>query len=286
MNKTSKILNAFFAMLLIVVLSPVWIIITMLLYIQQNGHPFYIQTRGMILDSNLIDVIKFRTINPESVKDDSESGKIDIFKKEKLKKGISHFAGWLRKSGLDELPQLINIVKGDMSFIGPRPLMIPDLEAMKIDYPKHYSLRKNVKRKPGITGLWQVFGDREKGIDDFIGLELFYEKEVSVFLRIKIVVATLFLLVFASNSDAILNNKKNKISQTVIERLFKKAAQKKLAIFSNTTSEGKLEITEDESPYYRVTLPSDWWEKSDYHKEKRSNLKKINFDEKNDSKSA
>ncbi len=87
-----------------------------------------------------------------------------IFFKPELGKNVSKLGLFLRRTGLDEIPQLINVIKGDMSFIGPRPLSFDDLAVIKKNYPGLYKLRAQLNIKPGITGYWQVFGNRELGV--------------------------------------------------------------------------------------------------------------------------
>lgn len=93
---------------------------------------------------------------------------------------------WLRKSSLDELPQIINVLKGEMSLVGPRPEMPFIVET----YNKEQLERLSVK--PGITGLWQLAGDRDKPIHQNMSYDLYYIQNMSFFLDLAILVNTLF----------------------------------------------------------------------------------------------
>jgi exopolysaccharide biosynthesis polyprenyl glycosylphosphotransferase len=91
----------------------------------------------------------------------------------------------LRKTSLDELPQLINVLRGDMSLVGPRPPLAYEVEQYK---PWHY--RRVLEAKPGITGLWQVSGRSRTTFDDMVRLDLRYAKNPSAWTDIKILLAT------------------------------------------------------------------------------------------------
>jgi lipopolysaccharide/colanic/teichoic acid biosynthesis glycosyltransferase len=91
----------------------------------------------------------------------------------------------LRKSSLDELPQLWNVLRGDMSLVGPRPPLSYEVEQYK---PWHY--RRVLEAKPGITGLWQVSGRSRTNFDDMVRLDLRYAKNPSAWMDIKILLAT------------------------------------------------------------------------------------------------
>ena len=108
----------------------------------------------------------------------------------------------LRKTGLDELPQLINVLKGDMSFVGPRPFSLSDLEIIKNEYPEIYNERVSFNTKPGITGLWQIEGNREEGIRNLIFLEKEYESKKSFLYDLSLVVKTIPVVFLANHSDA------------------------------------------------------------------------------------
>jgi lipopolysaccharide/colanic/teichoic acid biosynthesis glycosyltransferase len=96
---------------------------------------------------------------------------------------------YLRKTSFDELPQIFNIIKGDMSFVGPRPEM-PFIAA---EYNELH--RERLKVLPGITGLWQLSGDRKKAIHENMDYDLYYIRNMSFFLDIAILIET-FLFAF------------------------------------------------------------------------------------------
>ena len=104
---------------------------------------------------------------------------------------------------MDELPQLINVLKGEMNFIGPRPLSFYDLEILFNTNPHTYLFRHNIDIKPGITGHWQVFGNRNEGLTNLLAHELFYKNNKSVKLNISIIFNTFRIIILGRHSDAI-----------------------------------------------------------------------------------
>ena len=98
---------------------------------------------------------------------------------------VTRVGKFLRRTSLDELPQLINVLKGEMSLVGPRPPIPYELEAYRI-----WHRRRVLEAKPGITGLWQVNGRSRLKFDDMVRLDLQYAKKWSLWLDIKILLQT------------------------------------------------------------------------------------------------
>ena len=98
---------------------------------------------------------------------------------------ITRVGKFLRKTSLDELPQIFNVLKGEMSFVGPRPEM-PFIVATYNDIH-----RERLRVKPGITGLWQLSGDRKKAIHENMDYDIYYMRNMSLFLDMAILVETL-----------------------------------------------------------------------------------------------
>jgi len=195
--------DIFFSGILILITLPVQLIISLILFFSLRENPIFFQTRGLTKEKFRFTLIKFKTIKSSAVNPELHHSPKDIFLIPSLALNLNAFEKWLRKTGLDELPQIYNVLFGQMSFIGPRPLMILDLEIMKSEYPNYYELRQKINCKPGITGTWQVIGNRYKGIENLISLDLFYSRNISFKLDLRIVIATVFVVLFAKNSDAI-----------------------------------------------------------------------------------
>ena len=197
-----SIIDLFLGIIVLLIAFPFMIVIALILIIIFRTLPFIIQKRGITEENQVFNIYKFKTIKPNS--ENNIRRDRNILYKSQLLDYIPAFCRWLRKSGLDELPQLINVIKREMSLIGPRPLMVSDLNILRDKYPEYYRKRQAITVKPGITGLWQVYGDRRRGIENLINFDIEYNEKVSVSLDIEIFLATLPLLFRGKHSDAII----------------------------------------------------------------------------------
>ena len=172
-----RLFDIIFSLSLILLLFPIMILIFLLVWVT-IGFPIFIQKRPG-LNNKIFTLYKFKTLYDNS-KNISE------------KKRQSVFGNFLRKTGLDELPQLLNILKNNMSFVGPRPLLVEYLKK----YSKYEKKRHLVK--PGVTGLAQINPDPSgiKSWNKSIKLDIFYVNNISFFLDIQILFKTLILVLF------------------------------------------------------------------------------------------
>lgn len=155
------------ALVLVVITSPLLIgIMAILKLIQQNV--FYVQERPGNYEK-IFNIYKFSTLRYSGTNDETPS---------------NNFTKFLRKSSLDELPQLINVLKGEMSFVGPRPLLKEYLEL----YSETHKRRHDVK--PGMTGLAQVNGRNLISWEERLDLDYQYTIKISFLLDLKIVLLT------------------------------------------------------------------------------------------------
>lgn len=166
----------------LVLLSPLFLLITVFLFIANNGKPFFFQSRPG-KNGKIFSIVKFKTMTD---KKDAE-GKLlpDAHR-------LTLVGKFVRKTSLDEIPQLLNVLKGDMSLIGPRPLLTHYLHM----YNEFQNRRHEIK--PGITGWAQVNGRNAISWDKKFEYDVWYVDNVSLLLDIKILFKTI-LKVFKSD---------------------------------------------------------------------------------------
>ena len=195
-----------FALLLLLLSLPLIIILLFIISFITKQFPIIIQERKSSLNAKRIRMFKIRTIKGTEPILESANSSGEILFRHDLKKYVTPFCGWLRKSGLDEITQLINVLKGEMSLVGPRPLTITDLNIMKKYEPEIHRRREKLKSRPGITGYWQIFGDRKKGLENLVALDEYYERERSFLLDLKLLLSTMVLVMTAKHSDSIIDS--------------------------------------------------------------------------------
>jgi len=165
-------LAAFFGLLL---LSPVFIVVTICLFVANQGKPFFFQPRPG-KGGRIFKIVKFKTMN-----DKKDAGGNLLPDAERL----TTVGSFVRKTSLDEIPQLINVLKGDMSLIGPRPLLVQYLPL----YNTYQARRHEVR--PGITGWAQVNGRNAISWKQKFDYDVWYVDNVSFGLDIKIFFLTI-----------------------------------------------------------------------------------------------
>jgi undecaprenyl phosphate N,N'-diacetylbacillosamine 1-phosphate transferase len=171
-----RVLDIKLAVLLLMAVSPLLLITIFILLITNKGKVFFIQQRPG-LHGNIFNIIKFKTMNDHAGEDGN------LLPDEQRLTGPGKL---LRKLSIDELPQLINVLKGDLSMIGPRPLL-PEYLSL---YSPQQNLRHSVK--PGITGWAQVNGRNASTWEKRFELDNYYVKHLSFSLDLKIFFMTIF----------------------------------------------------------------------------------------------
>jgi len=177
------------ALLLFFMCSPLFILITALIKITSAGPVFYVQTR-VGLNKRLFRMYKFRTMIPGA---DSQQAELEhlnevdgpVFKM-RADPRVTPVGRWLRRTSLDELPQLINVLLGDMSLVGPRPLPVRDYQGFNRDWH-----RRRFSVRPGITCLWQINGRNNLSFEEWMALDKYYIDHWSFSLDLKILLHTL-----------------------------------------------------------------------------------------------
>lgn len=194
-----RIIDVIASSLGIIILSPFFLVIFLIKRIVDPGPAFYISKR-LSRFSQPIGLIKFRSMGAQYGSKDAADeframGREDLAEEyEKSRKvdndpRITRFGRWLRNTSVDELPQLFNVLKGDISLVGPRPILPQEVRLAKGRAALLHSV------KSGMTGLWQVSGRSELNFDERIELELFYAQNWTFWLDIKILFKTVWVVI-------------------------------------------------------------------------------------------
>jgi lipopolysaccharide/colanic/teichoic acid biosynthesis glycosyltransferase len=176
------------ATLTIVIGAPVWAAIAVAIKVSSPG-PVFFRDRRIGLGERKFDMVKFRTMYADASErqaaleaENEASGPLFKIKNDPRVTPVGRF---LRRFSLDEMPQVVNVLWGEMSLVGPRPLPIRDYEQLELWHRKRYAVL------PGMTGLWQVSGRIDLSFDDLVRLDFYYLENWSILLDISILARTL-----------------------------------------------------------------------------------------------
>ena len=198
-----SLFDIIFSLLILFAFSPLFLIIALLIKLSSRGPIFFLQER--IGKNNVpFKCIKFRTMYPEAkdilknLLNKDEKIKKEFQETHKIKNDprITTIGKLLRKTSLDELPQFINVLKNEMSIVGPRPIVNKE----KNKYGKN--LKKVLSVKPGITGLWQVSGRNNLTYKTRIKLDLNYVDNHNFLMDIRILIRTIGVILFPLDRGA------------------------------------------------------------------------------------
>lgn len=178
-----RLADILISLLVLVPFFPVWVVIALLIKLTSEGPVFFLQDRPG-KDKKIFKVFKFRTMRPGSEK--MVKG-VEVMKDDDRVTAIGRF---LRRSKLDEIPQCLNVLRGEMSLIGPRPERVASLA----DYDEEISKRLNML--PGMTGLAQVSGNIYLDLSQRYKLDVYYVEHYSLWLDVKILLRTVGVVLF------------------------------------------------------------------------------------------
>lgn len=189
------------SLLALILLSPIFLIVAVLIKKEDKGTAFFKQSR-IGKNGKEIKIYKFRSMvmNGEQVLEklmaENEDIRNEYLKNKKLENDprITKIGKFIRKTSIDELPQLINVLKGDMSLVGPRPYLFREKEDMGDGY------QYIVTCKPGITGYWQVNGRSDTTFEERVELEKYYSQHISAWMDIKILFKTVGVVLFGKGA--------------------------------------------------------------------------------------
>jgi exopolysaccharide biosynthesis polyprenyl glycosylphosphotransferase len=184
-----RVLDTIISLSCIIFFAPILLITAALIKLTSPGPIFFVQKR-VGLNKRLISVYKFRTMVPNAEQQQSELEHLNevggpVFKI-KNDPRVTRLGKFLRKTSVDELPQLFNVLKGDMSLVGPRPLPVRDYRGFNRDWH-----RRRFSIRPGITCLWQINGRSSVSFERWMELDLEYMDRWSVWLDLQILIRTI-----------------------------------------------------------------------------------------------
>ena len=188
-KKLKRLMDIVFSLILLIVTSPITLLAAIAIKLESEGPVFYKQER-MGMNGKIFKIIKFRTMINDAEK---YTGPVWSTKNDPR---ITKVGKFLRKVRLDEIPQAINILKGDMSFVGPRPERPYFVEKLSKEIPLY---KRRLKVRPGLTGWAQVKHKYDESIEDVkikLRYDLFYIENMSLRLDFKIILRTIFVVLF------------------------------------------------------------------------------------------
>ncbi len=193
MKKLSKrLINIIFSAILLVLFFPLFLIISIVIKLDSRGPIFFIQNR-VGYNNNIFRLYKFRSMinrGPEEINQLNES-----IVNSKNDQRVTKIGSLLRRSSLDELPQIINILKGEMNFIGPRPILPEQYQVVPIKYRKRFEVH------PGITGLSQIKGRRNLDWENQLKYDCEYVEKCSFIFDLYIFFKTIILVLRKEGID-------------------------------------------------------------------------------------
>lgn len=196
-KKVYHFLKRFFdicvSLVALIILSPIFLIIAILIKLDSKG-PVFFKHHRIGYKGKPIFIYKFRTMvdhAEDMIKTFTPEQKAEWEANYKLENDprITKIGAFLRKTSIDELPQLLNIIGGSLSIVGPRPIIEEELEKYEVNKEKFLSA------KPGLTGYWAAHGRSNTSYEERMRMELYYVDNCSLWLDIKIVLRTAFSVI-------------------------------------------------------------------------------------------
>ena len=192
-----RMLDIVFSSLVLVLLAPLLLLIAIAVKLDSRGPVFY-RSERIGKKGHVFSCLKFRTMVRDAEKRRSEVMHLNeregVLFKISNDPRITRLGHYLRKYSLDELPQFLNVLSGDMSVVGPRPPIASEVQEYKLSHLRRLDVT------PGITGLWQVQGRKDPSFDSYISLDVTYIENWSIWLDLKIIVRTV-AVVFAGTGS-------------------------------------------------------------------------------------
>ncbi len=187
-----RLIDVIGAIIGIIVLSPLLVIVAILIKIEDSKGTIFFSQKRVGQNGKEFKMYKFRSMvhNAEELKESlmKQNERIGPMFKMKNDPRVTKVGKFIRKTSLDELPQLINVLKGEMSLVGPRPSLPKEVEQFEL------WMMKRLEVKPGLTCYWQVYGRNNIGFEDWMKLDIKYVEERNLLVDIKLIFKTVFVL--------------------------------------------------------------------------------------------
>ena len=198
-----RIFDLFFSILALIVFSPIFVLVAVAIKLEDRGPVFYKQDR-VTIGGKVFGIVKFRSMIEDSEKDGKPipAGEDD--------NRITKVGRFIRATRIDELPQLINIIAGDMSIVGPRPERVEHVEKYTQDIPE-FAFR--LKVKGGLTGVAQVFGKYNTSPLNKLKMDLYYITNYSLLLDLQIIFETIKILVQKESTEGFSKEKQEEMHE-------------------------------------------------------------------------
>jgi exopolysaccharide biosynthesis polyprenyl glycosylphosphotransferase len=192
-----RTLDIIFSAIVLIVLSPLMLLVAIAIKLDSRGPVFYLSDR-VGKKARVFKCIKFRTMISDA--EERRAELMDQNERDGLlfkivdDPRITRLGRFLRKHSVDELPQFLNVLRGDMSVVGPRPLPAADVQDSKLAYLRVLAVT------PGVTGLWQVQGRQDPSSDSYISLNVIYIENWSIWLDVQIILRTIGVVLLGTGS--------------------------------------------------------------------------------------
>ncbi|MBV6736460.1 sugar transferase [Priestia megaterium] len=193
-----RLMDIIFSFIGIIVLAPVFLIVAMIIKLEDRRGPVFFSQVRVGKNEKMFTMYKFRSMvsNAEDLLENllDKNETTGAMFKMKNDPRITKIGKFIRKTSIDELPQLINVLKGEMSLVGPRPPLPREVK----EYTDFHKQRLLVK--PGCTGLWQIKGRSTIGFEKMVDLDIQYINKNNIFFDLYIILSTFKIMIFSKDA--------------------------------------------------------------------------------------
>ena len=197
---TKRVFDVLGAGFCILLLSPVFLLVALATKIESRGPVFFRQQRALTDQDPPFNFFKFRSmvLEADEIKQSlmTQNESTGPLFKMRNDPRLTRVGKFIRRYSIDELPQLFNVLKGDMSLVGPRPLPVKDFARMEEEDHMGGYFRQRASAKPGMTGLWQISGRSDIGFRQMVLLDLYYTEHQTILFDIEILAQTIPVVLF------------------------------------------------------------------------------------------